>query len=185
MKRIIWESEPHVKTSDLMGLREEMYEMEIADPQEFLTDEEVLEYYLSELNPSYLEDEQINLSIQLPGNIIAIADLGLWNGRKNGYKIMTDNLNSILQSHMNGPSEICIYGDSYNIFANEAHHDGTNHYLYRMLLPDKDVTPLLDAIWSGKEISKEMLNRYTRSLYPYVANVYGWPCRQKRYNSTK
>ena len=28
MKRIIWESEPHVKTSDLMGLREEMYEME-------------------------------------------------------------------------------------------------------------------------------------------------------------
>lgn len=180
MKRIIWESDPRMETSDLMCLREEMYEMEIVGPQKILTDNEVLEYYLMELNPSYLEDARTNLSIQLPGNIIAIADLGLWNGRKNGYKIMTDNLNSILQSHMNGPSEICIYGDSYNILADEAHHDGTNHYLYRMLLPDKDAAPLLNAIWSGEEIGKKMLNRYTRSLYPYVASTYGWPCRQKR-----
>ena len=77
MKRIIWESAPHMETSDLMGLREEMYEMEIADPQEFLTDNEVLEYYLMELNPSYLEDARANLSMRLPGKIIAIADLGL------------------------------------------------------------------------------------------------------------
>lgn len=180
MKRIIWNSDPQLEPGDLMCLREEMYEMGIAGPQEILTDDEVLEYYLMELNPSYLEDERANLNMQLPGKVVAIADLGLWNGRQSGYKIMADNLNSILQSHMDGSSEICIYGDGNNIRADESHHDGVNHYEYRMLLPQKDASPLLDAIWSGHEISRKMLNRYTRSLYPYVANIYGWPCRQKR-----
>lgn len=179
MKRIIWNSDPQLERSDLMCLREEMYEMGIAGHQEILTDDEVLEYYLMELNPSYLEDERVNLNMQLPGRVIAIADLGLWNGRRCGYKIMTDNLNNILQSHMNGSSEICIYGDGNNIRADEFHHDGTNHYEYRMLLPHKDARVLLDAIQSGQEISRKTLNRYTRSLYPYVANIYGWPCRQK------
>lgn len=41
------------------------------------------------------EDERLNLSCLLDGKIMCIADLGLWNGRRSGYKYLTENLNSI------------------------------------------------------------------------------------------
>ena len=177
--RIIWESNPELSQDEIFFVREEMDEPRIG-MEEGLTDEEIIEYYLSEINPLYLEDERANLDIKLPGKVIAIADLGLWNGRRQGYRIMSDNLNCVLQSHVSGISDICVYGDGYNIRADEAHHDGTNHYLYRVIRPDKCTDDLLNAIYNGDGISKDMLNRYTRSLYPYVAQVYGWPCRQNK-----
>lgn len=179
MKRVIWDSNPTLDEADLLTIHEEICEREDVGADAYQTEDEILEYYLNELNPGYLEDERDNLNIQLPGKVIAIADLGLWHGRRTGYRILNNNLNCVLQSHVDGMSEICIYGDSYNIQADEAHHDGTNHYLYRMLCPDKDAVPLLDAIYASRPVSRAMLNRYTRSLYPYVAKIYGWPCRQK------
>lgn len=178
MKRVIWDSSPTLNEAELLLIREEICEREDAAASAFQTEDEIMDYYLTELNPSYLEDEQANLDIQLPGKVIAIADLGLWYGRRTGYRVLDNNLNCVLQSHVDGMSEICIYGDSYNIRADEAHHDGMNHYLYRMLCPDKDATPLLNAIYANQPVSRSMLNRYTRSLFPYVAKVFGWPCRK-------
>lgn len=39
-----------------------------------------------EENGHYLEDERLNLDIQLSQPILVVADLGLWNGRRTGYK---------------------------------------------------------------------------------------------------
>ena len=178
-KKIIWESSPVLNEDDIRMLRDEMEDMGKQNAQA-LTDEEVEEYYISTIHPDDFDCERENLDIQLPGKIIVIADLGRWNGRRHGYKILGDCLNDILQSHVNGSSDISIYGDSYNILADECHHDGSNHYLYRMLRSDKDPSSLLDAIYNGRTISSGMLNRYTRSLYPYVADIYGWPCRRKK-----
>ena len=33
------------------------------------------------------EDGKTNLDMELDGNIVIIADLGLWKGRRRGYKI--------------------------------------------------------------------------------------------------
>lgn len=179
MKRVVWNSNPELDSAELDSIRAEMAEQN-GVLEETLSNSEVLEYFLEVLNPMYRRDEESQLDIVLPGKVIAIADLGLWHGRRNGYRILDNDLSCVLQSHVNGMSEICIYGDSYNIRADEVHHDGTNHYLYRMLCPDKDAAPLLEAIYYGKEVSKSLLNRYTRSLYPYVAKIYGWPCRSKQ-----
>ncbi len=170
MKHQIWTSDIDISDEALQMFREEQ---ECED----MTDNEVIELMYDD-NRQQLDDEYVNLDVQLPGKVIAIADIGRWNGRVSGYKILGDNLNCVLNSHVNGCSELDVYGDSYNIRADEAHHDGTNHYMYRMLR-DRECDALLDAIYNGKQISRSMLNRYTKSLYPYVANIYGWPCRQK------
>ena len=47
-------------------------------------DERVAMMY--EENGHYLEDERLNLDIQLSQPILVVADLGLWNGRRSGYK---------------------------------------------------------------------------------------------------
>ena len=47
-------------------------------------DERVAMMY--EENGHYLEDERLNLDIQLSQPILVVADLGLWNGRRTGYK---------------------------------------------------------------------------------------------------
>lgn len=178
MKRIIWDSQPELSKEDISSIRADMKEMAVDNAEE-LTDDEVETYFLNNINPDYFDCERDNLDLTLPGKVIAIADIGRWNGRRSGYRIMENNLNEVLLSHVNGASELSVYGDGYNIQADETHHDGTNHYMYRMIRSDKDATPLLDALYYGKEVTSSLLNRYTRSLYPYVAQIYGWPCRQK------
>lgn len=108
----------------------------------------------------------------LDGRILIIADLGLWNGRKQGYKIIDGNISNILYD--NDADFIEWYADQYNIRATVHHHDGTNHYLYREIREDRNIQILLDDIYNGREISRSKLNYYTRSIRPYVAEIYGW-----------
>ena len=60
-------------------------------------DERVAMMY--EENGHYLEDERLNLDIQLSQPILVVADLGLWNGRRTGYKeIPSGNIRDCLYS---------------------------------------------------------------------------------------
>lgn len=128
--------------------------------------------WMTETNDSYLDDERYNLNKEVDGRILIIADLGLWNGRKPGYKIIESrNVKNIL-------SRLCDYvewyGDGYNIRCTASHHDGTNYYLYRVIREDRNIDNLLDAIYNGEKITSSKLNYYTKSLYKEVAKVYGW-----------
>jgi hypothetical protein len=137
-------------------------------------DEETLYEWMIEMNDMYFEDEQYNLNREVDGRILVIADLGLWNGRKDGYKILGTNIKEIFNINPRGFDYAEFYGDGYNIRATEHHHDGTNHYLYRVIRENRNIDNLLDAIYNGEEITSSKLNYYTKSLYKDVANVYGW-----------
>ena len=50
-----------------------------------LTEAERMEL-MYELNGDYLDDERSNLDIQLSRPILVVGDLGLWHGRRMGYK---------------------------------------------------------------------------------------------------
>lgn len=68
--------------------------------------------------------------------------------------------------------------DSYNFRAAIRHHDGTNYVTYRAL--KMGVTRRLqDRIWdcqiAGKTLTKSDISKYTTSLQPQIADVYGWP----------
>ena len=105
-----------------------------------------------------------NFNIELDNNIVVIADLGLWNGRRSGYKVIGTNLNDTLRSFIDCASELEFYTDGYNYCATEYHHDGTNHYIFRVLKDGVDA----EKLGNYKDIMK-----YTKSLKNVVNNVYG------------
>ena len=61
-----------------------------------ITDENEQWMLVNMWNDEYLEDERANLNINLHAGILAIADLGLWDGRKIGYKEMGTNISNCL-----------------------------------------------------------------------------------------
>ena len=159
-KHIIWSSEINLK--DWQDFLEEVYPDITAESEQYN-----LAY---ELNNEYLYDERANLHSNANGRILVIADLGLWHGRVKGYKILSKNIADILYSDCDYME---WYSDGKNIKATGHHHDGTNHYLYRVIKEDRNIDALLDAIYKGT-ISNHQIGYYTESLHPYIAKVYGW-----------
>lgn len=136
-------------------------------------DDELMDW-MYETNNMYLDDERSNLNKKVDGRILIIGDIGKWNGRVDGYKILGNNINEIFNINDRGFDYAEFYGDGYDIRATECHHDGTNYYLYRVIREDRNIDNLLDVIYNGEEITSSKLNYYTKSLYKDVANVYGW-----------
>ena len=146
-------------------------EMIIEDAEYFgeevdLSDERIDERFWDELDMFY-NDEKSNMSQKLPNNIIAIADVGRWDGRKNGYKLMGDNLNEVL--YFGDCDDIHVYCDRYDIHSIMAHHDGRHYVTYRMIKEGVDEDRVIDKILKGEDVS-----RYTTSLRPFVKQIYGW-----------
>jgi hypothetical protein len=171
-KRIIW-SNTDLNIDDWRDGYKEYLEINERDDED-PNDEDAIYEWMVETNNMYFEDEQHNLNKELEGRIIIIADLGLWNGRKQGYKLLGTNINTIFNINSRGFDYAEFYGDGHNIRGTEHHHDGTNYYLYRVIRENRNIDKLLDAIYNGEEITSSKLNYYTRSLYKDVADVYGW-----------
>lgn len=162
-KRIIW-SNMHLDINDWKDFLKEEHPDVTSEYKQY--------ELMMELNNQYFDDECTNLNKDIDGSILVIADIGLWHGRKQGYKILSENISDILYD--DSADHIEWYGDGHNIKATAYHHDGTNYYEYRVIREDRNIDNLLDAIYNGEEISRQKINYYTKSLYPYVANIYGW-----------
>ena len=162
MKRTIWQN-INLKIEDWKDFLEE-YHPDVDDEYEQMD-------LIREMNSEYLWDERANLNKKIDGRILVLGDIGRWNGRFNGYKILDDNISSILETDC----DYCEwYSDGYNIKFKGHHHDGINYAEYRVIREDRNIENLLDDIYNGKEISRKKLNYYTKSLHSYVAKVYGW-----------
>ena len=155
------------------------FDLHIEDYQDFLseeypeiTDENEQMEFIEELNNLYLDDERENLDIQLNNPILVIADLGLWNGRKSGYRIIeSGNIQDILSG--NNCDYCKWYVDGYNVKFTGHHHDGTNYYIYREVKDMDKIDILTDKLYNGTATQVD-ITRYTRSIRPHIAKVYGW-----------
>jgi hypothetical protein len=166
MKRIIWSN----RNLNLEDWEDCFKELEEERKKELTESEKYDEMY--ELNNQYLEDERMNLNIQLDNSILVMGDLGLWDGRRQGYKIIkSGNIADILYTDCEYAE---WYSDGYNIKSTQVHHDGTNYLLYREIKDDVDIDKFLDKIYNGEEITNNVLNKYTKSIAKYVKEVYGW-----------
>jgi hypothetical protein len=132
--------------------------------------------FIDEQYNSYLEDARINLDIQLNRPIIVIADLGLWDGRKPGYKMI--NSGNIKDCLYTEGGYTAWYVDKLgDLRADAPHHDGTNYYLYRVFrdnISDTQIENFKNKIYSGK-FTREDIVRYTKKLGDYIFQVYGKP----------
>jgi len=155
-KRIIWSNDDYDEWCDAM--------------KEEITDEETTPEYYSFCKANDLDDERTNLDIEVDGYIVAFANLGLWNGRRNGAKLVGDNVKDILSSNCD---YVTWYCDPYNVRCEAIHHDGTNYILYRVADTKEQAERLVDKIAYGN-MTEEEFRRATKSLRKYVADVYGW-----------
>lgn len=177
MRRTIWTSE--IDFTNLEKLRKEAEEND-DQVTEAMSDDEFIDY-LEDQASLWRDDEICNLRIRISNPILVIADLGLWSGRKTGYKLLRGCfVSDILCAASRDSNAYTVYADAYNVRAEDSHHDGTNCYLFRELIgPESRCLPLLDAIYSGKDYTA-LMRRYSRSILPYVAGVYGWPVAGRR-----
>lgn len=140
--------------------------------EEYPDDNRIYEHIINDIDSLFEDEYRHNLNVALPNNIIAIADIGRWDGRVKGYKIMSNNLHDILSYC--GCDEMHVYSDGHNIKMDGYHHDGKNHVLYRLVRDGVDIEKFTDKIYNRENITNGILNYYTKSLVPYVNNIYGW-----------
>ena len=137
-------------------------------------DEDGLYYMAYELNSHYLEDERMNLDIDIPNGIIAIADLGLWFGRRTGYKEIGNNIADCLYYDTDDAE---FWVDSHGVFhAAMYDHDGTSYVVYKAWkdgVTEEQKENVWSALYFGK-CTNRMLRRYTRNIGGDIAKVYGW-----------
>lgn len=128
-----------------------------------------------ELNNEYLNDERMNLDIPVSEEIVVFGNLDLWSGRKFGYKKIRGR--SIKDCLYMDTDFATWYVDKRGDLCCEAvHHDGTNHYLYRVFKPDVSDTRkenFLEKILRGTVIRAD-ITRTTQRLGDKIAEVYGW-----------
>lgn len=169
-KYIIWQNYN-------IDLEEEDYKDFLKEYYPDVTSEEEKYYIIEELNSQYFEDERVNLNILLDDDIIILADIGLWDGRRRGYKeLHSNNIADCLQF-----AKDCNYGewfvDSYgNLKSRQTHHDGTHYLLYRAWkkgVTEEQKESVLDGLYNGT-ISKRTIQRYTEGIGKYIVEVYGW-----------
>lgn len=166
IKHIVWSN----RNLDINDWRDDL----CAEYGDNLSEDELIRH-MYEANDTFLEDERMNLDIQLPEEIVVIGDLGLWNGRACGYKIIkSGNIKDCLYSD-NDHSEWYVDGRG-NLQCTSSHHDGTNYYTYRVFkegLSDTQKENFLDKIYCGTVTSQD-ISRYTRSVGKEICKVYGW-----------
>jgi hypothetical protein len=174
-KQIIWTSD--YENIEAIAKEEMAYHNE--ELGEEMTEDEAIDYAY-ELNNDYLDDERMNLNVEVGGYIIAMAfrssaRYGVWGGNgKKGYKLCGSNVSDILNTSSNDAE---WYGDGYNIRGEFADHDGNDSVIYRVAESEYDAERIATKIYNGEIETEEQFRKATKSLYPYVAKVYGWKSR--------
>lgn len=165
------------------------YDLDYEDWQDFLEeeypelseDERVARMY--ELNSEYLEDERANLDIQLSQPILVIGDLGLWYGRRMGYKeIASGNIRDCLYTGRDIDYATWYVDRLGDLRCDAIHHDGTNHYTYRVYkdtASDTQKELLQEKLYRGIATRAD-ITRVTRRLGDEIAQVYGWTLPRQR-----
>lgn len=163
-------------------------DLNLDDWQEFFNDEypemsdDERYCLMEEMNDEHLADERSNLNITMDMPIIAIGDIGRWNGRRMGYKdIESGKIRDCLYTD-------CDYATWYidergDLCCTAHHHDGTNFYTYRVFkrgVSETQMENLKYKLYMGTATRKD-ITRVTERLGDAIANVYGWKIRKIRH----
>ena len=168
-KHILW-------SSDDIAAYLDMAKQEFSD-----TTEEVQVSLARSAHQGDLEDVRFNLRVQLSQPILVVGDLGLWNGRRMGYKeIPSGNIRDCLYSDTDYST---WYVDRLGDLRCDAiHHDGTNFYLYRVYKDSaspSQIELLKEELYRGIATRAD-ITRVTRRLGDDIAKVYGFSIPRQR-----
>lgn len=136
-------------------------------------EEDLSEFVQRDLD-SWLDAEYANLNVEC-GDILVIADLGFWNGRRSGYRIIRGNKLKHIFSVIGSDYEYYkFYCDRYDVKAELHHHDGTHYLTFREIKPKVNINKITEKLYNQEEVERKEITRYTKSLNPYLKKIYGW-----------
>lgn len=138
------------------------------DAEGYNEDERIRIMY--EINDEDLETEKTNLNKELGHNVIVFGKLELWFGQRLGYKKLGTNLNSIFSGTCG--DYLTWYVEGEEVKCTDIHHDGTNHYVYRVLKSDIDQFEFDE--YACEHTVNEAFEKFTKPLGHYVAEIYGF-----------
>ena len=187
LKRGIWDSFSFYMLDDE---EQEKYKRELINDDvidEDATDEEIARLWADDVQINF-DDEEANLSygfIENDGCILAMlkrsSHYGAIGGNGlEGLKLCGHSLAEIM--HINAGSDaedMEVYAQDYNIHAKLYDHDGSNHIVFRVCKNDFEAEKLIHKFKIGK-IEFDTIMKRTKSLYPLVAKVYGWPVIERK-----
>lgn len=133
---------------------------------------------LRDENENWFWSEWENLNETLDGSIIAIRDVGCWDGRRFGVAEIGDNLRNILDDTIATQADYEWYvGEDGDVHQTTIHHDGRNHTRYRLV---KDWDAMYDALDerladSDLRSQEEYILANSESIWPYIAEIWGCP----------
>lgn len=164
MKKVLWSNlksteeliEEHFGDSKNMR-----FERELEDD---VSDEE-LEEIIHEVNVWELDFLREALNVSTEGEIVVLADMGLWDGRRNGYKLAGYELDNQFYSD----TDYIEWSIDRDFEAVAIHHDGRNYYRYREVKPnlsDLQLENFMEALHNG--LTDSQITYYTRSLVPTI-----------------
>lgn len=99
-------------------------------------------------------------------NIVIIGDLGLWNGRRMGYKVISNDASEILTSIGYDSYPVLELNDNNELYGQASHHDGTNYYRFRVWragLSDTQKEKFLNLVYYQEAEEKDIV-KYTKAL---------------------
>ena len=118
---------------------EEIIENLKADSEEYgkMSEKELTDYayYLySEYEREDWEEMLKELDKQFQTKWIVSANVGTWQGKRNGYRIFEDT-EDMMQTLCEHCDYIKVWKENNNLFVKASHHDGTNNYQCKVLTP--------------------------------------------------
>ena len=178
IKRTIWNTESYYEQdSDV----QEQYKQDIMEQyerdEEELSDDVLARYWYDDIDFN-LDCERTNLNKRIDGCIIALARRSshygaiCGNGRE-ATKIVGYNIADILET---SADDADFWAEDYNIESRLSDHDGSWYVTYRVCKSYDEAERLQELAYTGKIDNATIMAR-TKSLYPYIAEIYGWPYR--------
>ena len=131
------------------------------------------DYYMNDPIDGWLDATEGNLDFDVDGEIVIIGSIGLWDGRRTGYKLThSNNLKDILQLGKDCEAGTWYVDDTtHELRSIQYHHDGTNNLTYYVC---SDVEAFKDAFHSNGNYIQ-----YLRSLGDDVQKIYGFDWKQE------
>ena len=123
------------------------------------------------------QDEFSELKTLDEGELVAVADIGRWNGGCSGYKLIPGIAETL---YSDCDYEVLYIDSNGDLRKEESHHDGNNTILYRYWknnITDTQKENFLDKIYNGKCTQRD-ITYYTRKAGLAVADAYGWHVRR-------
>ena len=162
--------------SNTYDWNEEEMKQEYEDIYGETPNEEELYKFIDDTNTMYLEDEcyYVKCYEKEPGSktYVVLADLGLWNGRAEGGKIIKGLWNAISKCFEDYNH---IYEYRRRLCVDAIHHDGTNHFQIKELTPKGLEYMENHPYMSDRELHQRLFNdsHYSHEVDMFKT-MYGW-----------